>query len=246
MDAKTLRTMSCKMMPAAGLVAAPWMMAYGEALEAETGGNSANANVQPLESSQSTEASETALATNGEAARSRRAVHRFLVGLVAVLGIVSLSPQSALAEAGRKFVTGHTTCFSELGPYGGWLVSYGYGDVGLGWRRATLRSATATVDAYRCNGPKEDIPLIVSHLTVQLIYTIQLLGFSQCQFGIQSNPKGGTVSCTVVGNTMTITATNKCSNASSCTVDFGPDNEYPGGLFVNALGLVTVRVIDLC
>jgi Ricin-type beta-trefoil lectin domain len=70
MDAKTMRTMSCKMIPVAGLVAAPWMVAYGEALEAENGGGGANASVQPLESSQSAEASGTASAAHDEPARS--------------------------------------------------------------------------------------------------------------------------------------------------------------------------------
>jgi Cytolethal distending toxin A/C domain len=70
MDSKTMRTMSCKMMLAAGLVRAPWMVVCGEALDAENGANSANANVQPLESSQSAEASGTASAANDETARS--------------------------------------------------------------------------------------------------------------------------------------------------------------------------------
>jgi hypothetical protein len=153
----------------------------------------------------------------------RRAVHRFLVGLVAVLGILWFSPQSALAESGTKFLQGDTACFSELEQSGGRLVYYGYGYAGVTTRRATLGPAIATVDAYRCNGPKEDIPLVVSHLTVQLIYTIPVIGVSQCQAGL---PKD--VSCTFTGNTMMIKATHTCSNASSCTVETGPYNVYPG------------------
>jgi hypothetical protein len=57
MDSKTIRAMSCKMMLIAASVAAPWMVAYGEALD----------NVRPLESSQSAEESETAPTTNDEA-----------------------------------------------------------------------------------------------------------------------------------------------------------------------------------
>jgi Ricin-type beta-trefoil lectin domain-like len=70
MDAKTMRTRSGQMMLVAGLVAAPWMVAYGEALEAENGGGGANASVQPLVSSQSAEALGTASAAHDEPALS--------------------------------------------------------------------------------------------------------------------------------------------------------------------------------
>jgi Ricin-type beta-trefoil lectin domain len=57
MDAKTMRTRSGQMMLIAASVAAPWMVAYGEAPD----------NVKPLESSLSAEASQTAPAANDEA-----------------------------------------------------------------------------------------------------------------------------------------------------------------------------------
>jgi Ricin-type beta-trefoil lectin domain len=64
MDSKTIRAISCKMMFGAVLVPVPWMVAYGDALPAENGTNSANASFQPLQSSQSAENSGTASAAD--------------------------------------------------------------------------------------------------------------------------------------------------------------------------------------
>src|SRR4051812_10372645 len=69
MDSKTMRTRSGQMILVAGLVAAPWIGMCGEALDSENGGG-ANANVQPLESSQSAEALGTASAAHDEPALS--------------------------------------------------------------------------------------------------------------------------------------------------------------------------------
>jgi hypothetical protein len=250
MDAKTMRTM--RMMPVAGWVAAPWIVMCGEALDTENGGG-ANANVQPLESSQSAEASGTASAAHDEPVRSalfhldwltivnivvgflvlrrrqgyegsgrpRRAVRRFLVGLVAVVGIVSLSTQSALASEGLKNLKGGTACSPDLAENGGWLEYSGGGYAKVTSGYVIYSRGVATVRAHTCD--REDRTLVVSKLTVQIIYTIDMFKVSQCDAGLPPNIK-----CTLAGDTKTVTAKKTCSNASVCTVTFpGPTYDYP-------------------